>query len=52
MNLLEKGYGTTSKVVMKDKKLSIKAKGIYIFLCSYSDENGVCFPRRETIMKK
>ncbi len=51
MNLLEKGYGITSKIVMKDKSLSLKAKGIYIFLCSYSDEKGICFPKRDTIMK-
>ncbi len=51
MNLLEKGYGITSKIVMKDKKLPIKSKGIYIFLCSYADESGIAFPKRDTIMK-
>ncbi len=51
MNVLEKGYGITSKVVIKDKKINVKAKGVYIFLCSYADENGISFPRRETIMK-
>ena len=37
-SLFKEGYGIVAKKVMKDKELSIQAKGIYSFLCTYASE--------------
>ncbi len=49
-NVLEKGYGKVSKLIIRDKEISIGAKGIYSLFCAYSNDEGVCFPQRATIM--
>lgn len=38
------GYGIIPKSVMKDKNLSIEAKAIYAFLCSYTGKGNTAFP--------
>ena len=42
-----KGYGFIAKVVMQDNKLSLQAKGIYAYLCSYSGKGKDSFPSRK-----
>ncbi|MFV0520175.1 MAG: helix-turn-helix domain-containing protein [Lachnospirales bacterium] len=49
-NILENGYSTFSQTVIKDTNLHIKAKGIYMFLCSYKNTDYIATPKRETIM--
>jgi hypothetical protein len=44
-----KGFGTIPKVVMKDKRLSIQAKAIYAYFCSYAGAGNRPFPSRKTI---
>ena len=43
------GYGTVAKKVMRDKTVSLAAKGIYSYLCSFCGGGTTCFPSRETI---
>lgn len=42
--ILSGGYGVTAKRVMKDESLSIEAKAIYAYLCSYAGSDGSAFP--------
>lgn len=44
-----KGYGTIPKLVMQDRKLSIGAKGLYSYFCSFSGGGDTCFPSRNKI---
>jgi len=44
-----KGFGTIPKAVMKDKRLSIQAKAIYAYFCSYAGAGNRPFPSRRTI---
>ena len=39
-----KGYGLISKLFMQDERLSIEAKCIYSYLCSYAGAGTVAFP--------
>ena len=45
-----KGYGIIPKYVMLDTDLSIEAKSIYAYLCSYSGSGMTAFPGREKIL--
>lgn len=47
--VLSKGYGTIPKLVMKDENLTIEAKGIYAYLCSYAGAGLTAFPGVELI---
>ena len=40
----EHGFGQISKVVMQDKRLSVYAKAIYAYLCSYAGGGITAFP--------
>lgn len=44
-----KRFGIVSQEVLHDPELSIQAKGLYSFLCTYADKNRECFPSRNTI---
>lgn len=46
-----KGFGTIPKAVMKDQRLSIQAKAIYAYFCSYAGSGNTAFPGRDTIVK-
>lgn len=48
-NLLSEGYGMIPKKVMKDKDLSIEAKAIFSFLCSYTGKGDTAFPSVQLI---
>ncbi|QCX33501.1 helix-turn-helix domain-containing protein [Caloramator sp. E03] len=43
------GYGIIPKQVMKDTRLTIEAKAIYCYLCSYAGNDGYAFPSLELI---
>ena len=46
--ILSEGYGIIPKKIMKDTDLSIEAKSIYAFLCSYAGKGNTAFPSIET----
>lgn len=46
-----KGFGTCPKLFMQDPRLSIQAKGIYAYFCSYLGAGATIFPKRNTILK-
>ncbi|MBC2391329.1 helix-turn-helix domain-containing protein [Listeria booriae] len=45
--IFAQGYGMIAKMVMRDKDLSIEAKGIYSYLCSFAGAGAVAFPSIE-----
>lgn len=45
------GYGQISKLVMRDKKLTVEAKSIYAYLCSYCGGGDCAYPGIELICK-
>lgn len=46
-----KGFGTIPKLVMQDERLSISAKAIYAYFCSYAGAGKQAFPRVSRIIK-
>lgn len=44
------GYGIIPKMVMQDKRLTIQAKAIYGYFCSYAGAGKTAFPGRAKIM--
>lgn len=48
--IMVKGYGILPKLVMIDHNLSIEAKSLYAFFCSFSGCGNVSFPGREYII--
>jgi hypothetical protein len=48
-SIFEKGYGSIAKKVMEDKSLSIEAKAIYAYFCSYTGSGDVSFPSVQRI---
>jgi len=44
-----KGYGTVPKYAMRDRELSITAKGIYAYFCAMSGSGNSTFPSLTTI---
>lgn len=47
--IYENGYGLIAKKPMKDSELSIGAKGLYAYICSYAGNENKAFPSRELI---
>ncbi len=45
-----KGYGVLPKYVMLDPDLTIEAKGIYAYFCSYAGAGNSAFPSRDKII--
>lgn len=43
------GYGTIPKLVMQDRSLSLGAKAVYAYFCSFTGAGDSCFPSRERI---
>ena len=43
-SVFEDGYGQVPKKVMQDPRLSIEAKGIYAYLCSFAGGGNTAFP--------
>ena len=44
-----KGYGSVPKYAMRDRELSITAKGIYAYFCAMSGSGNSTFPSLSTI---
>jgi hypothetical protein len=42
--IFSKGYGVIPKLVMKDENLTIEAKSIYAYICSYAGSGNSAFP--------
>ena len=47
--IFSKGYGIIPKLVMKDKKLTVEAKAIYAYICSYAGGGDTAFPSVDLI---
>lgn len=45
-----KGFGTIPKLVMQDRRLTIQAKAIYAYFCSYAGAGKIAFPSRSKIL--
>ena len=45
-----KGFGTIAKMVMMDRRLTIQAKGIYSYFCSFAGGGSTAFPSVKKIM--
>ena len=43
-SIFSKGYGTIAKIPMQDRDLTVEAKAIYAYLCSYMGTGDVAFP--------
>lgn len=50
--ILKNGYGIVYKAVMQDERLSLTAKAIYAYLCSYTGSKGIVFPSRARILSE
>ena len=48
----EKGYGNVAKLVMVDKTITIGAKALYSYLCSYAFGKDEAYPTVERIMQE
>lgn len=48
-NINERGYGYIPRLVMQDRRLSIQAKAIYAYFCSYSSGGATLFPTRSRV---
>ena len=46
-----KGFGSVPKLVMQDDRLSIQAKAIYCYFCSFAGLGNTAFPKVEKIIK-
>ena len=44
-----KGFGIIPKLVMQDTRLTIQAKAIYAYFCSYAGNGEIAFPSRNKI---
>lgn len=44
-----KGFGIIPKLVMQDRRLTIQAKAIYAYFCSYAGNGETAFPSRNKI---
>lgn len=42
--IFSRGYGVIPKLVMKDENLTIEAKSIYAYICSYAGSGNSAFP--------
>ena len=49
-SILSNGYGLIPRAIMRDKSISIGAKGLYAYLASFAGSKLVCYPTRDTIM--
>lgn len=47
--IFKNGYGLISKIVMQDNELSIQAKGLYAYICSFTGKGSGAFPTRKKI---
>jgi hypothetical protein len=50
--IYSEGYGIIAKKVMRDQELSIGAKALYSYICSFAGAGESAWPGRETICKE
>jgi len=50
--IYKSGYGTVSKLAIFDKEISIGAKGLYCYICSYAGSGETAFPYRKRICEE
>ena len=48
-NINSQGYGTVPKVVMQSQEISISAKAVYAYFCSFTGAGHSCFPSQYKI---
>lgn len=48
-NINKNGYGSVPKSVMQDRELTIAAKAVYAYFCSFTGSGDTCFPTRKKI---
>lgn len=46
-----KGFGFIGKLAMRDSRLTVEAKAVYAYFCSYAGAGSIAFPKVETIIK-
>lgn len=51
-DVLSQGYGMAPKVVARDERLSLAAKGIYLYLASFAGAGMSAYPSKETILRE
>lgn len=49
MSVKDDGFGIVMRSVMRDRSLSVKAKALYAYLCSFAGNKGSCYPARSLI---
>jgi hypothetical protein len=49
MSRLRRAFGVVARPVLQDPTLSLSAKTLYCLLCTYADDDGVCYPSNETL---
>lgn len=47
---MSQGFGIVPKLIMKDKRLTLQAKGIYAYFCSYAGNGTTAFPTVKQII--
>lgn len=50
--IYKNGYGTIPRLVMLDRRLSMGAKGVYAYLCSYAGAGEIAFPYRAKLTQE
>ena len=50
--IYKNGYGIIPKSVMRDKNLSIEAKAIYSYICSFAGAGASAFPSVKLMLKE
>lgn len=46
------GYGTISRLVMRDSRLTVAEKGLYVYNCAIASEKNEVFPSRDQILNE
>ena len=49
-SIYKNGYGIVAKFVMRDKNLSVEAKAIYAYICSFAGSGTTAFPSAELMI--
>lgn len=50
VEIKSQGYGTIPKFAMLDDRLTVTAKAIYAYLCSYAGSGNSAYPKRSTLL--